>query len=242
MWPFKKKIDSLSESGFFSGLTDWHSHILPGVDDGISKMEMSLKTLAQYEKWGIRTLWLTPHIMEDYPNTPDSLRKRFDELKAQYSGPIEINLAAEHMLDALFEERIVDNNVLPIGPEKDHLLIETSYFNPPIEFDGMLEEIFSKGYYPLLAHPERYRYMDNKRYEELKEKGVKFQLNFNSLIGGYGTLAQTKAEWLLKNDMIDVVGSDLHRLETKIKMSECSPRKKESLDQLLKIAESPRIG
>ncbi len=242
MWPFKKKIDSLSESGFFSGLTDWHSHILPGVDDGISKMEMSLKTLAQYEKWGIRTLWLTPHIMEDYPNTPDSLRKRFDELKAQYSGPIEINLAAEHMLDALFEERIVDNNVLPIGPEKDHLLIETSYFNPPIEFDGMLEEIFSKGYYPLLAHPERYRYMDNKRYEELKEKGVKFQLNFNSLIGGYGTLAQTKAEWLLKNDMIDVVGSDLHRLETMIKMSECSPRKKESLDQLLKIAESPRIG
>ena len=75
----------------------------------------------------------------------------------------------------------------------------------------------------------------------MKEKGVKFQLNFNSLIGGYGTLDKSKAEWLLKNDMIDVVGSDLHRLETMIRMSECSPRKKESLEQLLKIASKPRI-
>lgn len=80
MWFCKRK--TLEESGFFRGFTDWHSHILPGVDDGVQSMDESLQILAEYERLGVKEVWLTPHIMEDIPNTTEKLRNRFVELKA----------------------------------------------------------------------------------------------------------------------------------------------------------------
>ena len=81
MWPFKS-VKTLKESGMFSGYVDWHSHILPGVDDGIRNMDDALKVLHNYEELGFRKVWLTPHVMEDYPNTTSSLRDRFAELRS----------------------------------------------------------------------------------------------------------------------------------------------------------------
>ena len=57
-------------------MTDWHSHILPGVDDGFKSLEDSLAVLDMYQEAGIREVWLTPHVMEDIPNTTDGLRRR----------------------------------------------------------------------------------------------------------------------------------------------------------------------
>ena len=68
MWPFRKRI-SLKDSGIFKNFTDCHSHILPGVDDGVQTMEEALEILRLYEELGIKSVWLTPHIMEDMPNT-----------------------------------------------------------------------------------------------------------------------------------------------------------------------------
>ena len=73
-----------------------------------------------------------------------------------------------------------------------------------------LRLIKSRGYYPLLAHPERYMYMEKKDYLELNEEGVKFQLNIISLAGSYGNTVKKKAEWLLSNRLYSVAGSDLH--------------------------------
>ena len=75
MWPFTHKR-TLEESGFFRGFTDWHCHILPGVDDGVQTMEEALRILAEYERLGVKAVWLTPHIMEDIPNTTGHLRER----------------------------------------------------------------------------------------------------------------------------------------------------------------------
>lgn len=192
--------------------TDYHSHILPGVDDGVQTMDESLKILRLYEERGVKSVWLTPHIMEDMPNTTAHLRERFAELQAAYTGKVELHLAAENMLDNLFEERLRKNDLLPLGENGDHLLVETSYFSPPMGLRNILLRIKVKGYHPVLAHPERYTYMDKKEYQELKVFGIKFQLNLSSLIGIYGKCAQKKAELLLKNAMYDVAGSDLHTL------------------------------
>ena len=124
----------------FDGFTDWHSHILPGVDDGIAKLEDSLAVLKRYEEAGIRKIWLTPHVMEDFPNTPDSLREHLGELKEAYNGNIELRLASENMLDSLFEERLEKNEFLPIGEDGKHLLVETSYMNPPYAMEDMIEK------------------------------------------------------------------------------------------------------
>lgn len=314
MWPFTKYY-SILDSGFLEGATDWHCHILPGVDDGIRTMESALEVLAYYEEIGIREVWLTPHIMEDVPNTPAALRARFAEFKAAYEathagapnddsstaardgstpgarGPIRLHLAAENMLDTLFDRRFETRDLLTMvhhpsalehlaqsidnqhtetigsapsahpdeapgaeslatpgasrtpgdqptatpgsskapgaespatpgafpadtipGPHGDMLLVETSYFSPPMAFEDTLDEIRLKGLHPLLAHPERYVYMGRRDYRRLKENGVRFQLNLMSLVGMYGDDAADKASSLLLEGMYDFAGSDLHRL------------------------------
>ena len=214
MWLFKKKEDNDAVRGadIFCGFTDWHCHILPGVDDGVQTMEEALAILAQYEEWGVRQVWLTPHIMEDIPNTTDSLRERFEELKKAYEGRIELHLAAENMMDNLFEERLEKNDLLPIGPKGDHLLVETSYFNPPMHLYDILLAVREAGYQPILAHPERYVYMEMRDYERLHGLGIKFQLNLFSQTGRYGKHVIKKMEQLQQRHYYSYVGTDLHRI------------------------------
>lgn len=208
---------SLQSSGVFSGFTDWHCHLLPGVDDGVQTMDESLAILHRYEELGASKVWLTPHIMEDVPNTTAHLRERYEKLKAAYyedcKGCITLRLAAENMLDNLFEERLATDDLLPLGDNSDHLLVETSYFNPPIDFHDILERIKQKGYYPVLAHPERYVYMSENDYRRLKSMSILFQLNIFSLTGIYGPAAKKKAEWLLKEGMYNLCGTDIHSID-----------------------------
>lgn len=206
---FKKQ---LIQTGVFEGLTDWHSHILPGVDDGVQHLEKSLLILRRYEQLGIQSVWLTPHIMEEMPNTPEKLRQRFAELQAAYDGPVKLHLAAEHMLDTLFLKRLHDGEVMPIGENADQLLVETSYFTPPADLFSLLGEIKRMGFHPLLAHPERYLYMEKEDYLRLREMQVRLQLNLPSLVGLYGRSVQFRAKQILRHGLYDVCGTDLHRL------------------------------
>ena len=235
MWPFNK-VESLKDSGMFEGFTDWHSHILPGVDDGVKDMQTSLEILSRYEQLGVTKVWLTPHVMEDCPNGTAELRNRFNELRKAWSGKVEIALAAENMLDSLFEERLEHKDLLPIGNDGRHLLVETSYFTPPMDMDRMLDDIMKAGYFPVLAHPERYRYMEIRDYTKLKDRGVLLQANFVSAVGGYGETARRKAEWLLEQGMYDLMGSDLHRLPFIEQSMGQSPRKKRHLNRLVELS------
>lgn len=210
MWPFSKKY-GIASSGILQGFTDWHCHLLPEVDDGVRTMEESLQILSSYEHYGIKEVWLTPHIMEDMPNSSSFLRSRYAELKSAYKGPIILHLASENMLDSLFEERLQQGDLLPFGKEGKHLLVETSYFNPPYGLEDILQRIKSRGFFPVLAHPERYIYMGQKDYELLKQQNVAFQLNLPSLVGVYGEDAKRKAKWLLDNGYYQYSGTDTHR-------------------------------
>lgn len=205
---FNRK-QSLSETGCFEGGTDCHSHVLYGVDDGIKTSEDSLAVLAYLEKLGLKELWCTPHIMEDIPNTSENLKIRFGELCSSYKGKIKLHLAAEYMIDNLLETRLMEDDLLLM--DGGQLLVETSTANPPIVMNEILEEIQKKGYYPLLAHPERYRYLKLPDYEKLAGKGIRFQLNLPSLMGYYGETARGKAEWLLEQGLYSYAGSDCHR-------------------------------
>ena len=208
---FSNKI-SLADSNLFKGFTDWHCHLLPGVDDGVKTMEESLQILSLYEQLGVSDVWCTPHIMEDIPNTSAGLKNRFEQLQSVYTGSICLHLGAEYMLDNLFLERLNAGDLLPIGDDENHLLVETSYFSPPIDLYHTLSQIQARGYYPVLAHPERYVYMTDSDYNELKKMGVKFQLNLPSLVDMYGKEAKAKAVTLIKKVGYDFRGTDTHRL------------------------------
>lgn len=216
MWSFLHR-QTLAESGVLEGITDYHSHILPGVDDGIQAIEDSLNLLILYEQLGIKELWLTPHIMEDYPNDTNILKYKFYDLYTEYKkyskSHIKMFLASEYMLDSLFISRLNNRDVLPIN--NNQILIETSYYSPPINFKNVLKLINSNGYIPILAHPERYHYISKiKVYEELYKEGIKFQLDIASLVGAYGEDIRCKAITLVQKGYYSFVGTDTHKLET----------------------------
>lgn len=206
------KDNRLKKSGLLDKKSDVHSHILYGVDDGVQDLEESLQILEYLECLGFTQVWCTPHIMEDIPNETKFLQEKFQQLKNAYQGNIKLHLAAEYMIDNVFDKRLSEKDLLPHGEMKDKILVETSYFNSPLNLEETLKQIYTIGYYPLLAHPERYAYMTDKDYIKLKADGIRFQLNMLSLKGMYGKMAQKKAEWLLSKNFYDEVGSDIHSI------------------------------
>lgn len=224
---------NLLKSGILNGKTDIHCHLLPGVDDGSPDMEHSLELLDFMQELGFAEVWLTPHVMSGLHNTADKLQGRFQELKAQYRGALKLHLGSEYMMDADFEERL---NTDPLRLGKDHLLVETSYMSGPADLDNILLRIWNKGIRPLIAHPERYMYMEDDELWSFHERGYEFQLNLMSLSGYYGGRPKLLAEQLLDEDFYDYVGTDLHhidRYEDFIRDLKLTRRQLDKLEELL---------
>lgn len=198
-------------------LIDIHSHLIPGIDDGAQNMKESIALLQALEAIGYKKVITTPHVMIDaYENTTKSIKDGLQVLsdKAQKVGiTLEIEAAAEYYMDEGFLKHLQSGDVLSISGK--YILFETSYISKPLQFDEIIFEIFSAGYTPLLAHPERYRYINDFKteYLALKEKGVFFQVNINSFGGHYGKESKRKAEFLNKHGMIDFLGSDVHHMK-----------------------------
>ena len=202
---------SILESGLLKNAVDQHSHILYGLDDGVKTLEDSLAILRFLEEQGVSEVWFTPHVMEDVPNTTEGIRARFDELRTVYAGGLQLHLAAEYMIDTLFEVRLARRDLLEHG--EDVVLVETSAIAPPINLWSVLDQMLKSGYRPLIAHPERYRYMDRDDYQELRNMGCILQLNLPSIVGFYGETVRQRAEYLLDKGWYRMVGSDCHRFK-----------------------------
>lgn len=209
MWLLSGK-ESVEQSGVLSGFRDVHCHLLPGVDDGVGDSSEAFQVLSRWESVGVREVWLTPHVMEDIPNTPGALRSAFSAFCSAYAGPVRLRLSAEHMLDGSFPGRLESGGVLPLGEGGGFLLVETSYYIPPMNLCGLISLVKQRGYVPVLAHPERYRYMSESDYQFWKSEGVLFQLNVPSLVGAYGPSAVYKSRKLLSCGLYDCCGTDIH--------------------------------
>ncbi len=208
------------------GITDIHNHILPGIDDGAANEEESIQLLLNFKNLGITNFIATPHIMNDYyPNDAETITTSFEKLSNKLKTvpelkDIQINLAAEYMMDQHFLELIEEGNLLTL--KGNMVLVEMSYFQPPINLKEILFQLQTKGYKPVLAHPERYAYYHSKdlhKYIELKNRGCLFQINALSLTTHYGINMERIAIKLLEAGMIDFIGSDTHRLQHLEKLS-----------------------
>jgi len=193
---------------------DLHSHMVPGIDDGSKSMEESLTLLKGMEALGYEKIITTPHIMVDvYRNNREIIMgglKNLREAAKKEGISLQIEAAAEYYLDEGFEDLLQAGEMLTL--KGGYLLFETSYFAKPIRFEEMIFAISSSGYKPVMAHPERYRYIKDplKEYGRFKELGVLFQVNLNSFGGHYGRDAKQKADFLSREGMIDFLGSDVH--------------------------------
>lgn len=193
---------------------DVHSHFIPGVDDGAKTMEDSLAMITEMYNLGYKKVITTPHIMGDfYRNTPENITAGLEKVREELKKaaiPISIDAAAEYYLDYDLERKLDEGQLLTFG--KKHVLFEISYMNAPENLLHLIFKMQTMGYQPVLAHPERYNFWHNKfaKYEELVEKGVKLQLNINSLSGYYSIATQKIAEQLIDKNMISFLGTDCH--------------------------------
>ncbi|MDY0137979.1 MAG: CpsB/CapC family capsule biosynthesis tyrosine phosphatase, partial [Thiomicrospira sp.] len=165
--------------------TDMHSHLIPGIDDGSDSLETSIELIKGMQALGYKKLITTPHIQgEFYRNTPEiilsGLKRVQRELAKQHIN-IGLQAAAEYLIDDKFEEKYKSGELLTFG--KKHLLVEFSYFNEHPRWRDFFFDLQIAGYNIILAHPERYSYFFREfgKYEEIKDRGVLFQININSL-------------------------------------------------------------
>ena len=193
---------------------DLHSHLLPGIDDGVRSIEESIRLIKEFKNLGFTKLITTPHIISDsYPNTKEIIDTKLSEIRdaiKRENIDIEIYAGAEHYIDMSFLELLEDDNLVPFY--KNYVLFETSYTSKPIILEKAIFEMKVKGYIPVLAHPERYRYMhhDIHEYIKLKELGVLFQINIKSLRNSSGPVYDMLLE-IIEHGLADFVGSDVHR-------------------------------
>lgn len=193
---------------------DMHSHFIPGIDDGAKTISESLEMLRGMKDAGYRKVITTPHIMSDFfRNTPEIIHSGLSKLReaaASAGIEIEIEAAAEYYFDFELEQKLDQGKLLTFGDA--YLLFEVSYMNAPDGLEGVVFKMQTQGYKPVLAHPERYPYWfrDLKNFEKLKDKGVLFQLNINSLTGYYSPATLKIAEQMIDKGWYEFIGSDCH--------------------------------
>lgn len=196
--------------------TDCHCHILPLLDDGATCLQESV-LLAKYQvKWGFRKAVCTSHRVRQYPNEPDQVKSVCDVLQEELirqDVPLELTPSMEYrLIPETWPETLEKGWLMPW--EGNHILIELPIHKAGrignIVPEDEIKRLLDMGFQPVLAHPERYLYLEMERYHSLKEAGVLFQRNIGSLEGLYGEAVSVRAEALITENLYDLQGTDLH--------------------------------
>lgn len=200
-------------------MKDLHSHICYGIDDGCKTIEESISILRKMEKSGITDIFLTPHYIEDSKYNANNKKKQeiLGSLKeACQKENININLYLGN------EVYLTDNviNLVKKGEIKTlndskYILLELPMFQKDPNTRTILHNVITAGYIPIIAHPERYAYVDEKLdyIRDLQAIGVLFQGNYQSLFGKYGKQAKKNLQKMLKDNIISFLGTDIHHEE-----------------------------
>lgn len=195
--------------------TDMHCHLVPRVDDGSKCIEESIECLNTLRAVGYRKVIITPHFQHPrFPNDEDNIVRRYEELKHHaIEAGVEIEFAGiggEYRIDTGFNSRLNNPRFLNVGGQ--YVLVEFHLHQPMQGYEKMIFELQMKGHEVILAHPERYPYLNvhGSRMEQLKNQGVYFQVNTLSLGGFYGDDAKKRAYEMINNGWVEFLGTDTH--------------------------------
>lgn len=198
-------------------MTDIHSHILFDVDDGSNSIEESIELLKKLKDIGFNNIILTPHYIKDteYSSENEEKKQKFEQLKlALKENNININiyLGNEIFINKEIDKLIKEEKISTLNNTK-YILIELPFHNEIVNLEDIIHELKIKGYIPIIAHPERYTYLqkDHKEVDKLKEEGFLFQANYASILGYYGKESQKLLKYMLKKQYIDFFGTDVHK-------------------------------
>ncbi len=195
-------------------MIDFHSHILPGIDDGAKDIEDSKKIIKEAKDAGVETIISTSHYALDCFESPEYKRKELiEQLKEELEeGDPEIILGSEIFLTYNVLELLQEFKASTINGTK-YILFELplkGYFN---NLKDLINKLKSQEYKLVLAHPERYGMVQSNfdLLYELKDLGVLMQCNYGSILGLYGGKAKNIVKKMLKEDLVDFFGTDVHK-------------------------------
>lgn len=193
-------------------MIDFHSHILPDIDDGSKNMEETLELLNEAQNAGFTKIISTSHYMQQYYETPEDHRLELINKIQQQNQEMELFLGSEIYVTDELVELLQEKKASPINNSK-YVLFELPLNVKEIGAKEVVYRLIEKDYIPIIAHPERYSYVqqDISYIEELTQMGALLQANYGSIIGMYGSKAEKTVKKLLKNDSIQFLGSDVHK-------------------------------
>ena len=201
---------------------DIHSHILYGIDDGSKSIEESINIIKEHIKMGFTDIVVTPHYIENSKYETNNIDKENilktlkQELKKQNIN-INLYLGNEVFVNNNLEELLKKKEIATINNSK-YLLIEFPMNEKPKDINNIIYELKIKGIIPIIAHPERYDYVEKNPNLVLEwiEEGALLQSNYGSIIGVYGSGPQKTIKKLLKKDLIEFLATDIHYPNNKI--------------------------
>lgn len=197
-------------------MIDMHSHILPGIDDGSQSIEESIKIIKEAKEAGFTEIVSTSHYIEEtYKSSKHEREELIENINKELEREnidIKIYNGAEAYISTNLTE-LIQKEELPTINESKYLLMELPMHSQILYLDNIIYNLKTNGITPIIAHPERYSYVQKnpKVLQDLINKGVLFQANYGSIIGRYGKDAEKTVKKLLKNNMIHFLGTDTHR-------------------------------
>lgn len=200
-------------------MIDVHSHIIYGVDDGSKSLEQSLEIIKESYNAGFDKIIATPHYIEDYYEVDKiDINNRINTIKQELKKincPIEIIQGNEIYITENINQLIEDKKATSINDNK-YVLFELPLNAEAMNLNRVIYQILSKGRIPILAHPERYPFVqkDPNVLIPLIEDGVIIQSNFGSIVGQYKKSAEITLKKMLEHNMVHLLGSDVHRPNT----------------------------
>ena len=211
-------------------MIDFHSHILPNIDDGARNMEQTAQILKEAQEAGFSKIISTSHYIEEYYESDENGRKELLQKAQEKTNNIEIYLGNEIFISSEMIQLLKDKKASTINNSK-YVLFELPMNSKPMNTKEIIYRLIENDYIPVIAHPERYTYVQNdpEYVKELFDMGALFQSNYGSIIGMYGTKAKKTVKKLLKENLIQFLGSDVH-YENQI-----YPKIKKAIKKLRKI-------
>lgn len=186
-------------------MIDIHTHILPGVDDGAKDLEISLALLKEEIAQGVSTIYLTPHNNKNTKTGPE-LKEKFQSFLLETKDlNVTLKLGSEIYYYHDMIKDLNEGRILTMDNTKK-VLVEFST-RTETDISEVVYELVRSGYTPIIAHIERYPYLSKYDYAEIKDNGALIQVNASSF-KSFGS--RRKMKYLLKNHLIDYVGSDCH--------------------------------
>lgn len=199
-------------------MIDLHTHILPGIDDGVKTEDDAVEFARVAYEDGTRTIVATPHCKDGfYVNQRTEVLEYVDKLKTRLAAEgigIELLPGAEVHICPDLTERLEDGRAPTLADNGKTVLLELSLSQPPVELENLVFQLKLAGYQIVFAHPERIRYFQEApdRYEKVVRLGAWGQITTGSLLGVFGSSTASFSEELMTKGLVHIIASDAHNV------------------------------